>query len=1262
MACTLTFPNSNVAIALRKITGSNDKLYASYLSKTLKNGELSEDFVEWYKARHPHAKELTTNASEGVARNIAKGMVEYYNYFVPDARTTVRQRKDNKTVGYDSVSSRKLGKRIIGGIMLRGYNQFNNVKHDTKKLQTREDYEKFVEFNIRSIILRNIANKSGLSYDNIKKEYLKRKKTSSSEAYQYVESLTEGLELSIQEQNQLAILREILTDGKNYFNEVFRDSRLASLVFKKPEDDISDEEKAAMSAEAADETKDDDEDIDYFDDSFRVFDSHDGLYKTFEVHVDGNIRNYFNGLKILRSTKKNDDGSYDEDTNNSIGLNDNMNAAQCVAVMYSSGNYASVDTMIASVRRIANTQPGMEAFIKFADDLENNRDFACEVYRTFAKNVIAKVEVVSENGEMKVRRSNGASDKLNSLKMEFLNGSRDNSISVDGDLIDKQINEIGRKVNEYKNNVYGEGRKLQEDMDVAAIVKSLADAFKMYYPTIDESTILNYVYGNKLNGRISISDNIKRLGSLLRKTVSASRETIKNYNAKRLETAKAKRHNEQVQELAMQEFRSPREGELIDIPSIWATGYISKEQEAAALSLAKELVTYSTVKIELNSRNVEGNLSSDVINSSFITNFINMLGSELNKEDGFNTPLAKYGKWKLDGKQYNLSNILIEKRNDKNVIINYGLFVKRGDNYVPTSYATELISFGLFNGASDINQGKNVLYAKMSTGDYIATALASFFNDERKSDAGIKFASYFMRTPSDAPKNFLISAPKYSINDELKPNGVLIKDGKINRNHVVFHQYRGIVKQELSNAVRALEYIFKTKNGVIELDNDGKPVLNPDTIGDLKNPKHPLYKNYHYNGSDVVEKVTKDGNTYYRLTGNVFKSTKLTYVDDSGIVHNFIDDIISDSPFGQESINFLYGGVLGKPLTLDVNGDVILNKELQDEIDDKIEEFIIALVEDGKSRIHKFDELLKNDDENNTLKYTDKQIEEFMINYHLMYNNFDDLFEGDAKFYGTAQDFLKRAKEVQASGVPYANEENSVFGDIYNPSRVQIDREHSALENDDFKEIRDKLHDMHLYDKFRAVTVKNTVKQDPMTLPDGPLSKELVKAGLTQKRANEMMRGYAKTKVNDAQSYITFEEWVRRIALRGQLYKYKPLIEAILDESKPLTVSEIQEFVQVQKNFYYDHYKDPITGIIVPRQIKNAEFVLVPRFIKGTELEQVYDAMIEAGIDQLNTEETSKAGKARVLTLWNEDGVLDKKAIDIFKSETKELGNVELFD
>lgn len=1266
MSCTLRFPDSNVAKALRKITGSNDRLYASYLGRTVKGGELTKDFVEWYQAKHPRVKEVSTDASEAVARNIAKGMVEYYNYFVPDGRTTIRQQSDTKSVFYSSAADRNLGKRISAGIMLRGYNQFANVKHDNKKLQTREDYEKFVEFNVRNVILKNIAAKTGASFENIKKEYLRQKKAGNAEAYQYVLGLTQDMELSLQEENQLAMLREILTDSKAYFDEVFKDSRLANLVFKKPKDDISEDEKAAMNAEAAQETSDDDVTEDYFDESFRVFDSHDGIFKTFEMHVGGNIRNYFNGLQKLRSTAK-VDGAYDVDTNNGIGLGDTMNAAQCVAVMYSSANYASVDSMIESVRRIANTQPGMEAFIKFADDLAANRDFACEVYRTFAKNVIAKTEVVMENGEMKVRISNVAANKMDALRMEYINTSRYNAISVDGDAVNTMVDAISRKVSEFNKKNYRPDQSIQRDADITEICKSLADALRIYYPTIDDSTIINYVYSKQVGGRVSEANNIIALGKILRDTVAASKKTLKAYHTKQFETAKAKRENEAAIEASLNDPRGKRP-KLKDIAEIWSEDYLDSKQEEVALALATELVNYSVVKIELNSRNVEGNLSSDVINSSFITNFINTLSSELNAEGGNNTPLAKFGNWKLGGHQYNLSNILVEERDSSNGIINYGLFRKTGDNtYVPTAYAQELISISLFNGASDRTSGKNVLYSKMSTGDYIATAMSSFFNDERKGKkAQIKFASYFMRTPSDAPKNFLVSAPRYFTENLIK------SDGTFNHNHIVFNQYRRLIRQELTNAIHALEYMFEVNNGVVRLDERefledgktpnpdyGKPILS-DNIKGLKDPKHILYKQYHYVG-EILKKVEEDGRTYWTLTGNVFKSTKLTYVDDSGVVHNFMDELIGEgaNPNGA-IINFLYGGAQGNPLTLDADGNVVISDQLQDMIDARIEQFISAFVADGKSRIHKFDELLKDDPKDDHIKYSETDIQDFMINYHLMYNNFDDLFEGDAKFYGTAQDFLKRAKEVQASGVPYANEENADFGDIYDGVRHQIDEKHSVLESDDFAGIRSKLNDMHLFDKFRAVTVKNTVKQDPMTMPDGPLAQELVKAGLSKERANEMMKGYAKTKVNDAQSYITLEEWIRRIALRGQLYQYKPLIEALLDESKPLTVSEIQQFIQVQKNFYYDHYKDPKTGVITPRQIKNAEFVLVPRFIKGTELEQVYNAMIEAGIDQLNTEETSKAGKARVLTLWNEDGVLDKKAIDDFKTNAK--NDFELFD
>ena len=108
--------------------------------------------------------------------------------------------------------------------------------------------------------------------------------------------------------------------------------------------------------------------------------------------------------------------------------------------------------------------------------------------------------------------------------------------------------------------------------------------------------------------------------------------------------------------------------------------------------------------------------------------------------------------------------------------------------------------------------------------------------------------------------------------------------------------------------------------------------------------------------------------------------------------------------------------------------------------------------------------------------------------------------------------------------------------------------------------------------------------------------------------------GYTDAKVNDAQSYITFEEWVRRVAARGELEKYRDLIDKVFN-NEPFTAKDIDQFIQVQKNIYYDMYYDKNTKRVVPRQIKNAEFVLVPQFIEGTELETIYDFMRNNEID-----------------------------------------------
>ena len=83
---------------------------------------------------------------------------------------------------------------------------------------------------------------------------------------------------------------------------------------------------------------------------------------------------------------------------------------------------------------------------------------------------------------------------------------------------------------------------------------------------------------------------------------------------------------------------------------------------------------------------------------------------------------------------------------------------------------------------------------------------------------------------------------------------------------------------------------------------------------------------------------------------------------------------------------------------LDIDGNVIISDQLQDAIDAQIEQFITALVEDGVNRISQFEDLLED------IPHDKKDIQDFMINYHLMYNNFDDFITVVLDRYGEHHD------------------------------------------------------------------------------------------------------------------------------------------------------------------------------------------------------------------------------------------------------------------
>lgn len=492
-------------------------------------------------------------------------------------------------------------------------------------------------------------------------------------------------------------------------------------------------------------------------------------------------------------------------------------------------------------------------------------------------------------------------------------------------------------------------------------------------------------------------------------------------------------------------------------------------------------------------------------------------------------------------------------------------------------------------------------------------------------------------------------------------------DKVINEESQAYKLIFNIVKQELLGSAIALNSIFEfNDNGTIKFQEDGIT---------------PKFKEGFDNNSGYNDFKDKDGKILtkipngYQLNGLVFNSTRFTVnvrtVDENGNIHitptNFLYDIIdkgtvADSESGR--INLLYGGMTNEKNSANDNSllhivrdehkkvvDIELTDKQAEIIRERLSKFISSYIDDIRYNINAY--------KNNIVRtFTDNDIISYAINSFITMQSYDSLFNGDSKYYGKCNDNnepdniarngLKRAASQQASGNPYANVDYNE--DLNNESKPIT----SVLDEQDTKLLfkGTMLQGLQLKSRFNAVTVANTKRGDDAAIER--LVKELKKnAGMTEAAARTYLNGYNGVKVNDAESYITFDEWVRRIVARGQWNQYKGLIAKILDPTQELNTNDLEAFVQVQKNVYFDLYYDDKYGRVVPRFIKNAEFVLVPRFIKGTQLEWVYNAMKEAGIDQINTLETSKASNEKVLTLWDNEERITPEVQKSFVEEAK---------
>lgn len=1298
--CSLKFNETKVYTNLKAEVGNDDVLFNSLMSAVI-DGSRPSGFNKEFETYYANNYSSIPNTNDE-SKEVATAIQNFYknrNFNVNEHTTDSAFISDVKSKGYTSTAAKTCGIRTTGNLMLAFYhNDLIKGRLEEHAEDRKDNLANRVINRMLGAVATNIlkARKVEATKEEIAKV---RKQLMNTKSNDFVKLEDEVSKTTPQLRNQFATLKDMLSDKVKYFTQVIQtDDRLGEIRFKK-DDDLSQQE--ADWSESFDIEDDDDLNLNNAADNASNNEKDtttarwedNGTKSDFMKDFSFAVRSYLSTIPKLSSTEVSADGKYQYDKSNPLGMVDYMDFKVVNSAIRGDIETTNIDAFLKKLEDIAESNKEYAGLAYLANDLKKKPDFAYKLFQVYRRRTIRKQQVRIDDNSVSPTRSNNRADKLETLRINYLNDIKSTALNIMIEDTNDILGAIKTKIDDYKTLQKTKGFDLNKQALSADIINAIASRLKQYYPSLDKAAIERFA---RLNGKVdgktpNIANNLTQLYGYLENTAKYANETLNN---KRNLDNRFKEANKIKDKKAKKEA-------LDSVREAYKQGYLSTNTKAYALELAKSLAPYSVVNIDSNSTNALGNQSADQINDSMITNFLNAVKATLTEQqkDGskVSTELINYGKYKFQGVQYNLSGILMEHRDENGAVINYGLFYKDKDGNIQiTNYARDMVNISLFDGAGNPNTKDNVLYSGMSKGDYVYTGFAQYFNTEQ--NPKMLMGDYFMRIPSDAPKNFVVHAPRYKV-DGLFSKMHAIKNAKgeviakevsvddINENHPIVQQFRNIFKQELLDMVNFINIVFEVKEntetlkdgtvvdqrGRIVFNNDNTPMFKKGWGLDAESARR-VFANYHI-GKGHKHFIEKKGDGW-AFNGLLFKDDRFVLTDyKTGTTTKYGDDLL------KYLFPSLYGGARDGfiPFTTNANGEVELNLTADQEamITRMVKGFVTDYSNNAITRMSEYKDL----DINNLIN--EKNSIDFALNHRLMYIAFNDIFEGDTKFYKDTQTFLKRSKESQASGVPYGFVDTSL--DL---------RENSTIIQGAFlntPEVQSRLKaiglDVQQKTKFNGITIKNTVRTSEeckvaKTYPDGKvegedgiLVKDLVKnAKLTLDQARDLMGGpimydnngkpklnadgsyrrsggFSNTTINDAQSYITFEEWIRRIAGRGQLNDYLPLIEAIQDESKEIPADLLKKFVQVQKNFYYDQYYDEKLNTIAPRQIKNAEFVLVPRFIRGTQLEQVYEAMKANKIDQLNTEETSKAGKARVLTIF------DEKTGEVTEEHLKDFNN-----
>lgn len=914
--------------------------------------------------------------------------------------------------------------------------------------------------------------------------------------------------------------------------------------------------------------------------------------KNVDKNVSKDVKEWFGKLS---KTKSNSfvNGKPDVDTDTYSGIPESVPFANSFKVINNYANFSNVESFVNSLHAIAarfKDASHLENAAKLLED-KSNESMRNKIFVQLKQTIWQRNEISERDGKITVNIKN----RNTFLKLNLLNkilNSFDKFVYTPSIVTEDSItlSNISNRINSIKN-VSDETIKNSE---IQQISEELSAIINRYNFGITREGVLNYISGYSADAISNINSIISDLEEFI-KVVSNASETIARNNA----VERAWYKEEYKKQSVNPDYK------IVDFDRSSLTS-IDGTANKIADRIANRFKDYQIVENEFNSINAENNLVSDILKNNYIGRFFERVNNkDYNDNPTANEEFKDYLLKFLDVPAYRNTNILIEQKLSNGQVIP-GFLRLTETGYELTPYYREFGS-ELFNGIRNEVTNKSKSYKDINALEWDIVTLNEFANagDSFEITKGVRRAKYFTQTPSDAPKTFVFNSYKLSIEG-------LSLNGNVNRNHAIYKSFLNSFQKELNAMAQAIDYLFVTNDvdGIVTL---GDKLVVKDEFKDLRSSNAKL--NYHYKKGSIL----KNG----KPTGNVFQFRSLLIdKNDSSESRNL------NSVFGEDGLmSLLYGGSESKTfIRRNENNEleIVLDNDTLAKVYNYIDGYIKYRVREGIAQYgdkKQYVDRYKNASDQEFNKF----ISEMVLNYEIQYANLNDMFFGDEAFYKDSRDTIKRNKEYQAGGLSYA------AYNLYNKDFVL---------NDGIK-VGNKI--IPITSTFKYITLED-VQNTGSTLSD--IKKQLKEAGVSKESAAFILKQFSKdrSEVTDAQSFITLDEFVRRIYLRGEYDNYKDVIEALYDESKPIEgaiLKDISKFVQVQKNFYYDLEIEG--GLVNPIQIKNAEFVLIPRFLGNTELGALAKMMNDNGISQVNFTTTEKATTSKVLKLWDSEGNFPRK-------------------